>query len=138
VKDGTEKARDLRRDQSSAEKIFWRRVRNRGLSGLKFKRQVPIGPYVADFYADAALLVVELDGDQHGLDEGRARDTTRDAYLRSEGYEVLRIWNRDIYERVADVMDHVLHVALRRIEEIEAADPSPETASRFRPLPRER
>ncbi len=123
-------ARDLRANQTNAEKIFWRRVRGRGLGDLKFKRQVPIGNYIADFFVDEARLVVELDGDQHGFDKGLARDAVRDAYLRSEGYEVLRIFNRDVYERLADVLDQVLYVALERIAYLQAADPSPETALR--------
>ncbi|HXI86831.1 MAG TPA: DUF559 domain-containing protein [Parvularculaceae bacterium] len=132
MKPTVEKARTLRRNQTNAETIFWRRVRNRGLGALKFKRQVPIGPYVADFMIDEARLIIELDGDQHGIDKGRAHDAARDAYLRREGYEVLRIWNREVYDRIVDVLDHVLYVAQMRIADIESEKPSPETASPFR------
>ena len=80
-----EKARRLRADQSDAERKFWARVRDRRLGGLKFKRQVPIGPYFADFCCEEARLVVELDGGQHGDDDALAHDAARDAYLRREG-----------------------------------------------------
>ena len=139
MKPSVERARTLRRDQTNAEKIFWRRVRNRGLGGLKFRRQTPIGPYIADFLVEDAKLVTELDGDQHGFDDGRAHDAARDAFLRREGYDVLRVWNRQVYENIIDVLDQVLYIASQRIAEIEAGDPSPEIRkSEFRPLPRER
>jgi len=114
-------------------------VRNRQLGGLKFRRQTPIGPYIADFLVEDAKLVIELDGDQHGFDDGRAHDAARDAFLRREGYDVLRVWNRQVYENIIDVLDQVLYIASQRIAEIEAGDPSPEIRkSEFRPLPRER
>lgn len=113
----TERARKLRIDPTIFERKFWARVRNRQLGGLKFKRQVPIGPYVADFLCEEAALIIELDGEQHGRDEGAARDISRDAFLRSAGFEVFRLWNNDFIRDPAAALDHVLQVANERVEE---------------------
>ncbi len=111
----TDRARNLRLAQTIFERKFWARVRNRGLGGLKFKRQAPIGPYIVDFLCEEAALVVELDGDQHGLDSGIAHDARRDAYLGLKGYAVLRIWNGDFMRDPVATLDHVLAVANSRI-----------------------
>ena len=77
-------ARRLRRKATPPEMVFWNLVRNRRLGGLKFRRQQPLGPYIADFYCADARLVVEIDGAVH--DERTERDAQRDAWLREEGY----------------------------------------------------
>ena len=59
-------ARSLRRKQTEEERKLWARLRDRRLNGLKFRRQAPCGPFVADFLCEAAMLIVELDGSQHG------------------------------------------------------------------------
>ena len=102
-------ARLLRKISSDAEQRFWLHVRDRRLAGYKFRRQVPIGPYVVDFFCESAGLIVELDGGQHA--EQRRYDERRDAFLREQGYSVLRIWNNDVMEN----MDGVLSVVLREI-----------------------
>jgi very-short-patch-repair endonuclease len=81
-----ERARGYRRDMSAGEAKLWKWLRGRAFDGLKFRRQVPIGPYVADFYCEAHRLVVEVDGGQHQLDEQVARDAKRDAYLVANGF----------------------------------------------------
>jgi very-short-patch-repair endonuclease len=86
-------ARALRRNMTSAEALLWRMLRNRGLDGLKFRRQVPIGRYVADFLCEDYKLIVELDGAPHDRPHQKAHDDARDIWLRSEGYLVLRIAN---------------------------------------------
>jgi very-short-patch-repair endonuclease len=107
-------ARKLRRDLTVAEKKLWALVRNNRL-GVKFRRQVPYGPYILDFYCVQAHLVIELDGSQHYTSEGRKKDAVRDAYLRSDGLEVLRFTNYEmlsneegveqvIYEKVQDAL----------------------------------
>ena len=85
-------ARRLRRDMTIAETILWRGLRNRG-NGAKFRRQVPIGPYVADFVCVAAGLIVELDGPPHDEPEQQLHDRRRDAWLHSQGWRVLRFSN---------------------------------------------
>src|SRR5579872_7019358 len=90
----TKRARDLRQDQPLAERILWSLVRNRQLDGFKFRRQVPIGRYFADFACIEARLIVELDGSQHAdqveYDEARTRD------LRQFGFRVIRFWNGSV------------------------------------------
>jgi len=93
-------ARELRRAMTDAEHRLWRVIRLRQVSGCKFRRQCPIGPYVADFVCLERLLVVEVDGGQHC--DSRT-DLRRDAYLRSQGFRVLRFWNHDVLGNLAGV-----------------------------------
>ncbi len=104
-------ARDQRRQPTRAEAIFWQAVRNRRFANLKFKRQIAIGPFVADFCCYEHHLIVELDGEPHATDEARARDARRDAFLRLEGYLVLRFAN----ERVLGNLEFVLREIADRI-----------------------
>jgi very-short-patch-repair endonuclease len=86
-------ARRLRRDLTPAERLLWRYLRSRGLSGFKFVRQEPIGPYVVDFVCRERRLVVEIDGGQHATDK---RDAIRDQWLTDRRYRVLRFWNHEV------------------------------------------
>ena len=89
-----QRARDLRWTAPIAERILWELLRSRRLGGLKFRRQQPIGPYFADYFCEAAKLVVELDGESH---EARVDyDRRRDEYMRGRGLAVLRIPNDDL------------------------------------------
>jgi len=103
---------------TDAEKKLWSLLRNNRL-GAKFRRQVPYGPYILDFYCVKARLVVEADGRQHYTREGKRRDAKRDAYLRSDGLEVLRFLNDEvlsneegveqvIYERIQEALHNGL------------------------------
>ncbi len=103
-------ARSLRANQTEAEALLWRRLRDRQLAGAKFRRQVPIGPYVADFVCYASKLVVELDGGQHA--ENVEADTTRTAWLEDRGFRVLRFWNHDVLANPDGVLERILE-ALR-------------------------
>ncbi|MGO9004284.1 MAG: endonuclease domain-containing protein [Beijerinckiaceae bacterium] len=85
-------ARRVRRDMTTAEEVLWRSLRNRG-SGRKFRRVVPIGPYVADFVCIAAKLIVELDGPPRENPEQTFDDRRCDAWLRRRGCHVLRFSN---------------------------------------------
>ena len=96
-------ARKLRREMSTAEAILWRTLRGRGI-GAKFRRQLPIGPFVADFACVEAKLVVELDGAPHDAADRKARDVDRDAWLARQGWRVLRFQN----ELVLGGGDHVV------------------------------
>ncbi|MDC9825388.1 endonuclease domain-containing protein [Devosia sp. ZB163] len=110
-------ARTLRRNSTEVEKRLWSILRDRRLAGHKFRRQVPIGPYVADFACFDARLVVELDGSQHL--EDAARDTRRDAELARRGFEVLRVWNSEVSDNRDGVLDLIFDALSRR-----AAPPS--------------
>jgi very-short-patch-repair endonuclease len=86
-------ARGLRRRQTDAERKLWARLRDRRLLGVKFARQVPIGPYVVDFCCRERKLVVELDGGQHAMQ--KEYDAERTLFLEALGYRVLRFWGND-------------------------------------------
>jgi len=103
-------ARKLRRNQSEAEKRLWRAVRSRRLGGYKFRRQVPIGHFIADFLCEDARLIVELDGGQHA--ENKADDLLRTQSLEAFGYRVIRFWNNEVFEN----MEGVLSLLLQELE----------------------
>jgi very-short-patch-repair endonuclease len=86
------RGRRLRGEMTVAETMLWRCLRDRGI-GAKFRRQVPIGPYVADFVCVGAKLVVELDGPPHDSPQQRLDDAGRDAWLSAQGWRVLRFPN---------------------------------------------
>jgi len=87
------KARQLRQNMTDAEHRLWRILRDRRFARTKFRRQVPIGPYIVDFVCYDARLVVEADGGQHNES---CSDKTRDAWFATEGFRVLRFWNNEI------------------------------------------
>lgn len=99
-----QRRRDLRRDQTEAEKSFWANVRNRQFHGVKFFRQYSVGPYILDFYCPALKLAVELDGGQHLDPETKEYDETRTEYLKAHGIEVLRFWNNDVLTDMQSVL----------------------------------
>ncbi len=100
-----QRARELRREMSMTERRVWSRLRRRQLSGFKFRRQVPIGPYFADFACLKAGLVVEVDGDHHG--EQAAYDARRDRYFAGMDFEVLRFWLSEIDENLDGVVETI-------------------------------
>jgi len=83
---------------------MWFLLRDRRFDAIKFRRQLPIGPYVVDFASLRHRLVVELDGGQHA---GSASDVKRDAFLAADGWRVLRFWNNDILENRDGVLEAV-------------------------------
>jgi very-short-patch-repair endonuclease len=83
-------ARRLRTNATGAEILLWRHLKRMETSGTHFRRQVPVGPYVADFACLASRLLVELDGSQHGDEVNKAKDEERTRWLESEGYSVIR------------------------------------------------
>ena len=92
------RARDLRRTATEAERIAWRLLRSLRSRGLKFRRQHPIGSWIADFCCPQRGLVVELDGSVHGQPSQARRDTQRDKALKQAGYTVLRLPNGIVFE----------------------------------------
>ncbi|KPP81294.1 MAG: putative DNA methylase [Oceanicaulis sp. HLUCCA04] len=101
-------ARVLRRKLTDAETILWSRLRGGGLNGWRFRRQHPVGNYVADFACVKAHLIIEVDGATHSSPKQRAHDAARTTYLKNEGWRVLRVWNTDIYDNLNGVMDALL------------------------------
>lgn len=103
---GIPRARSLRLASTDAERHLWRRLRNRQLSGFKFRRQVPLAGYVVDFLCPDAGLIIELDGGQH---HDRAdSDAIRTESLARDGFRVLRFWNDDALARTEDVLAEIL------------------------------
>lgn len=88
------RAKQLRRAMTANERRIWNWLRDRTFDGVKFRRQVPIGPYVVDFYCPALKLVVEVDGQHHGTFWMADCDTARTDYLQARGIEVVRITNK--------------------------------------------
>ena len=99
----TSRARRLRRDMTPAERVLWHALRNRAFLGLKFRRQTPIGPYIADFFCAELRLVVEVDGGGHG----GPRDTRRDAWMATQGFRTLRLWNGDVLTNLPGVLERL-------------------------------
>jgi very-short-patch-repair endonuclease len=98
-----QRAQELRREMSGTEWRLWYRLRGRRLMGRKFRRQVPIGPYFADFACLEARLVVEVDGDHHG--DQRVYDASRDHRLGEMGFRVLRFSVAEVDENIEDVIE---------------------------------
>lgn len=105
----TQRARGLRQSQTEAEKRLWSRLRNRQLEGFKFRRQIPLGPYIADFACPDRKLIVELDGGQHATQ--MATDEQRTQALEREGYRVMRFWNDQLLLETDAVLE-VIRLAL--------------------------
>ena len=106
-----ERARRLRRDSTEAERRLWKHLRDRQVAGAKFRRQVPIGPYVVDFVCFEAKLIVEVDGGQHAAP---GVDIARTTLLKTEGYRVLRVWNSDVFENIDGVVSTIELELLKR------------------------
>ena len=121
-------AKGQRSDMPRAEAMFWQGVRAGRFHGIKFKRQVPIAPYIVDFLCVAERLVIELDGAPHDTPARKAKDAERDRWLTGQGFRVLRFTN----EEVLGNCDLVLAAVLAAIEC--QADPSP-TPLRGAPSP---
>jgi len=98
----TRNARGLRREMTDAERSLWQHLRRRQIEGLKFRRQHPIGRYIADFVCVEVRLVIEVDGGQHG--ERQGYDKERTAWLAQRGYRVLRFWNHEVLTNAEGVM----------------------------------
>ena len=78
-------------------------MQRKQINGVKFRRQQPLGDYIVDFVSFEKNIIIELDGGQHALK--KEEDTIRDAWLRSEGFEVLRFWNTEIFENLEGILE---------------------------------
>jgi len=119
------RARALRVDLTKAERKLWYALRDRRFAGYKFRRQVPIGPYIADFICYSPRLVIEVDGGQHA---GSARDARRDRWFAQNGFRVLRFWNNDVLQNLEGVWTVIF-------EAVQQATPHPARAARGHPSP---
>ena len=98
-------ARQLRRRATDAERLLWWQLRNRHASGCKFRRQYPVGAYIADFACLKHRLIIELDGGQHA--ECRAYDKERDAWFEQQGFTVLRFWDNYVLTHLDGTMETI-------------------------------
>ena len=105
-------ARHLRNNATEAERQLWQRLRRRQLNGFKFRRQRQIGRYVCDFVCLEAGVVVELDGSQHAAQS--PYDEQRDAFLKSNGFRVLRFWNGSVFSEPDAVVQTILEALTRQ------------------------
>ena len=111
----------LRQNMTDAEQLLWRHLRAHRMDGQKFRRQQPLGPYIVDFIHFGLRLIVEADGGQH-VDSDH--DATRDAWLRNQGFTLLRFWNNDILHNTDAVLESIWNA-------VRAGTPAPPA-----PLPR--
>jgi type I restriction enzyme R subunit len=105
--------RELRRQQTAAERALWNLLRARHCEGLKFRRQFPIPPFIADFCCFELRLIVEVDGGVHETAAQSAHDGNRDSYLVSLGYTVLRFPNLQIFQDSSTVLQRIAAEARR-------------------------
>jgi very-short-patch-repair endonuclease len=113
-----DRAKQLRRTMTRAETLLWRHLKAKRLAGLGFRRQSPMGNYIADFVAHSCKLVVEVDGESHDFESRLRHDNRRDEWFRSRGYRVLRFTNDDVMKNLEGVV-----IAIRQAAE-QAAPPS--------------
>jgi very-short-patch-repair endonuclease len=104
-------ARDLRRNPTDAERALWRRLRQRQVAGLRFRRQHPLGCFILDLVCLEARLVIELDGGQHAARQ--EEDQGRTAWLEARGYRVLRFRNTEVLGNPEGVLEVILRTVTR-------------------------
>lgn len=121
----SERAKALRADSSPVERRMWRLLYTFRTGGYHFRKQVPIGPYTVDMACHHAKLIIEVDGDTHGTDTARRNDARRDAFLRGEGYTVLRISNSEVMTNSDGVYQLVALALEGRPKQQRAAHPLP-------------
>jgi|GEM_PF-373321 len=102
-------SKKLRQNQTDAEGLLWYYLRNKQLSGYKFRRQQPIDKYIVDFVCFEKNLIIELDGSQHNEEVKIQYDKIRDNFLNNLGFKVLRFWNNEIFTNCFNILDFILH-----------------------------
>jgi very-short-patch-repair endonuclease len=112
----------MRHQMTKAELRLWLQLRKRGIEGLRFRRQTPIGPYVVDFFCPEKKLIVEVDGGQHSSPARTRHDSARDAWLATQGYKVIRFWNEEVIKSLDAVCSAIIAASkdLRSSNEVQA------------------
>ncbi len=90
--------RELRKNQTEAEKILWQKIRGRKINNLKFHRQYSAGPYILDFFCPQIRLAIELDGDQHK--DPMVYDKERELFLKDKDITTIRFWNDEVLDKI--------------------------------------
>ncbi len=109
-----DRARALRKDDTWAEKLLWRWLRDRRFNGYKFRRQHPVGDYYLDFFCEEAELNIELDGSQHGFPEAMKHDEQRKLFLEARGIKTLRFWNSHLRRDAQTIRDKIFEELQKR------------------------
>ena len=107
-------AKTMRRTLTKAEASLWSHLKGKQLNGHHFRRQHPIGPYIADFACVEAKLVLEVDGSTHMSIQDQTYDAKRTAFLEAEGWQVMRVWNNQVYENRAGILRAIDEVVTAR------------------------
>ena len=102
-----DRRKQLRKNQTEAEGLLWRQLRNKQINDLKFYRQYSVGGYILDFYCPSKRLAVEVDGGQHNAPEYQAYDKERSLYLKQHGITVVRFWNNEVKDNLPGVVDQI-------------------------------
>ncbi|MCW0000358.1 DUF559 domain-containing protein [Pararhizobium sp. YC-54] len=103
-------ARTMRKSMTDAELKLWNEIRAHRLMGLGFRRQLPIGGFIADFACPEHKIIVEVDGSGHGHDDQQYHDKHRDDVLSSLGWTILRFWNDDVLKDIDNVCQHIVRI----------------------------
>ena len=111
-----ERARTLRKAMTRYEVKLWLHLRELVALGFRFRRQVPLGSVIADFACFRSRMVIEVDGNQHGLPEHQAADEMRDTVLTAKGYLVMRFTNSDVWESIESVVETILNEGQPRLQ----------------------
>ena len=101
------RARELRKNPTDAERLLWSHLRLWQIDGHKFRRQQPLGKYIVDFVCFEKRLIIELDGGQHA--EQLKYDVERDAWLRAQGFSVVRFWNNEVLQNIGSVKETIFN-----------------------------
>ena len=102
------RSQQLRKKQTAAENRLWSLLRDRQLGGYKFRRQHVLFSYIVDFFCYAENLIVELDGPIHKSSKSKEYDSKRDAFLKANGFRILRFTNKELFENEEDVLKEIL------------------------------
>ncbi|NWH09266.1 MAG: endonuclease domain-containing protein [Alphaproteobacteria bacterium] len=105
-----ERARFMRKNPTPFERLVWWKLKEFRARGFHFRRQVPLGPYIVDFLCFRNRLIVEIDGDQHGMATQQVHDAARTRWLERKGFRVLRFSNREVEEDLVAVAEHIFEV----------------------------
>lgn len=125
---GYERARALRKELTPAERKLWAYLRGDKLEGVSFRRQHALGPYIVDFCAVKARLIIELDGSQHL--EQEEYDHERTEYLEAQGYKVIRFWNNQVMNDISGVILAIRYALEETPPDLRSPSPNPKNLGR--------
>ena len=102
-----ERRRELRNNQTEAEKLLWSKLKRKQVSGCKFWRQYSVGRFIVDFYCPEKRLIIELDGGHHSAKEVKQYDLEREDFLIAHDMKIIRFWNSDVFKNLDGVLNRI-------------------------------